>query len=440
VNHAIEAAPVSTPARAPTCARPQALLTTGGYYGTLAAARSLGRRGIGVVLADGEPLAPTRWSRHVAYSMDCPPIESAPSRFIEWLLLLGAREPGRVLLATSDCTAWMFARYRNALARYFRLSLPPSAAMYTLLNKWRLYEACVELGIDAPRTWLPEGEHDLSRVRREARFPVVIKPQTQALLVPHHKGLVVPEASALGSLYGKLVSSTAHPSLLTRCDPRAPLPVVQAYVETGQRGIYALSGFIDESGELFVVRASRKVLQWPTRLGVGLCFESAEVLPSLAACVARLCRHVGYFGPFEVEFVGSEGKHQLIDFNPRFFGQMGFDASRGLDLAYLAYLAATGERTELEQAVRLARQETGRGSAGVYCHRIDLELSLGLLRCAGRISREDSASWHAWLTRNRVTDAVLDRDDWGPGLAEAAAALVRRAIHPRSTWRCASSY
>ncbi len=416
--------------------RPETLLTMPSYHGTLAAARSLGRRGIRVLVADRDPLAPTRWSRHVARSVACPPIEAEPSKFLDWLMALGSREPGRVLCTTSDSIAWIFARHREALARHFRIYVPGADAMYTLLNKWRLYEVCVDLGIDVAPTWLPRGAGDLSRVEREACFPVVIKPQTQILLSPHLKGRVVHNAGSLRRLYREFVSAAAHSPVLLTLDPGVACPIVQNFAETATVGIYGLSGFIDDAGELFVVRASRKVLQWPPRVGVGLCFEDVEVHPSLVADVVRLCRHTGYFGPFEVEFVPSDGGYRLIDFNPRFFGPMGFDVSRGLDLPYLVYLASTGERRELAYAIAEARHRPERVPAGVYCHRIDLEIALWLQRWAGRISRKDRDRWRSWLAGNRVTDAVIDWDDWGPGLAEATAALVRRAVHARSTLRC----
>jgi D-aspartate ligase len=409
-----------------------------GYNGTLAAARSLGRRGIRVVIADGEALAPARWSRHVTRTVACPEIQTAPTRFVDWLLALGARERGRVLSATSDCNAWLFARHREELARYFRIYMPRVDAVYTLLNKWRLYEVCADLGIDVPQTWLPSGMDDLSRVEREARFPLVIKPQTQILLSPHQKGRVVRDAGGLRALYREFAAAAVHSPVLRDWDPRVGAPIVQTFVDTAKEGIYGLSGFVDETGELFVVRASRKVLQWPAQLGVGLCFEDVEVRPSLADDVARLCRRVGYFGPFEVEFVHSRDRHQLIDFNPRFFGQMGFDVSRGVDLPYLVYLAATGERRELESAVGVARRQGNETPAGVYCHRIDLEIDLQLQRWAGRISRRDCERWRFWLSRNHVTDAVMDREDWAPGLASVTGALLRRAVHPRSTWRSAN--
>jgi predicted ATP-grasp superfamily ATP-dependent carboligase len=405
-----------------------------GYYGTLAAVRSLGRRGIRVVVADGRTLAPARWSRHVARTIDCPPIESTPGKFLDWIHLLGMREPGRVLCTTSDCNAWLFARHRDVLARHFRMYVPSVDAVYTLLNKWRLYEVCVQLGIDVPPTWLPIGSDDLARVQRRAHFPVVVKPQTQILLSPHQKGRIVHQPRALPDLYRDFVSATAHAPMLLEWDPRATAPIVQSFVGT-REGIYGLSGFIDDTGELSVLRGSRKVLQWPPRLGVGLCFEDVAVREPLAADIVRLCRHIGYFGAFEVEFVRSGARDQLIDFNPRFFGQMGFDISRGMDVPYLVYLAAIGQRQELARAVWKARQQADR--PGVYCHRIDLEIDLLLQRWAGRMTRSDCDRWRTWLSRNRVTDAVMDSDDWAPCLAEATAALVRCAAHPRSTWRAA---
>ena len=53
----------------------------------------------------------------------------------------------------------------------------------------------------------------------------------------------------------------------------------------------------------------------------------------LAAAVARLCRGLGYFGAFEVEFLREGERRMVIDFNPRFYGQMAFDVKRGLPAA-----------------------------------------------------------------------------------------------------------
>lgn len=417
----------------------EVLLTMGDYFGTLAAARTLGRAGVGVALADPRRLAPTRWSRYVR-PLACPDLASAPEAFVEWLLATGKREPGRVLLATSDCVAWLFARHRAALSRDFLLYTPPLEVMYTVLDKWRLHHACLELGIDTPRTWLARGADALATIQREARYPLVVKPQTQAFLRPHQKGRIATDGASLAAMIRELARATTHAPIVLEYDPGAGDPVVQEFAESGVEGIYNLSGFIDETGGLFVAAAARKVLQWPRRLGTGLCFEAAEVRPELASDLARMCRHIGYYGPFEVEYLEVGARRLLIDFNPRFFGQMAFDIARGLDLPRLVYLAAMRQHDALALAIETAQRRTAHPNGhAAYTNRIAIELLTRLRRLAGGMSASEEVRWRGWLQAHDegVTDAVFDRDDWMPSVVEAGAALYECARHPRSTWRAA---
>ena len=427
----------STSARA-EISRPEILLADADYRGTLAAVRSLGRAGIRVTVAFSDRLAPAVWSRHAARVLACPDIASSPERFLAWLLELGAREPGKVLYPTSDDVALLFALHREELARFYRFSLPSSDAVYTLLNKWRLHTTCKELGIDAPDAWLPNDEHDLSRFERDLVFPLVIKPQTQAFLAPHQKGRIVRGPSDLGPQYRDFRHATRHASMLLQIDPTAGSPLLQAFSEDAASHIYNLSGFIDASGTRFEVRASRKVLQWPRRLGTGLCFEEAPVDSKLAHDVKRLCTSVGYHGAFEVEFLESNERRLLIDFNPRFYGQMAFDIARGLDLPLYAYLAAVRAHEDLGHALERSRFES-RMTGRAYCDRCELEIVLGLLQVAHRTTREERAAVHAWLKahRDRMTDAALDDEDLRPGAVAALTSLLRRVAHPRSAWRSA---
>jgi predicted ATP-grasp superfamily ATP-dependent carboligase len=420
-------------------ARPEVLLTVADHIGTLAATRSLGRAGVRVVMADPHLLAPARWSRYVTRTLSCPDASEDPKGFIEWLLALGAREPGKVLYPTSDDVALLYTMNADALGRHYKLYLPTLRSMLGLLDKWRLYQACLALEIDTPRTWLATSAADLARVRAEARFPVVIKPCTQAFLSPHQKGRIAHDAASLGDRYAALEHATRYAPMLLELAPEEKAPIVQAFSDTIAEGIVNVSGFVDETGELFVAEASRKVLQWPRRLGIGMCFEAVEPHPRLADSVARICSHFGYHGAFEVEFLPSpDGRDLLIDFNPRFYGQMGFDVARGLDLPWLVYLAALGERAELARAVKTTRERT-KGAVGTrhYTNRIELEIVMRLRRIAGAMTRDELLGWRRWLAagRGQTTDAVLDRGDWMPGILEATTAVFRRAVHPRSTWR-----
>jgi predicted ATP-grasp superfamily ATP-dependent carboligase len=410
---------------------PPILLTAADYNGTLAAARCLGRAGVPVEMADGRWLTSGRWSRYVSRRFSAPGPEH-PHQFMEWLLSFGKRGPGRVLYPTSDDVAFLYALHREQLQLHFRLYQPPIETIYTLLNKRRLQQAARAVGLEMPQSWLPGNDGDLASLSATLRFPVIIKPQTQILFFPHPKGALVHQPSELAAAYSSFTRSAKYAGELLSFDPTAGRPMLQEFYPRAALGIYNLSGFIDMAGDLLVVRASRKLLQRPRRLGIGICFERAPVREDLVERLAALCRHVGYFGVFEVEFIEDGDRMLLLDFNPRFYGEMGFDSARGMLLPMFVYYAAMGRREDLRRAVEAGRA-AGEARVRAFCHRFQLEVVLWTQRFSGRLSRSEVSRWRSWLSVHRgyVVDAVLDRDDWFPGLVEVAAHLYDCVRHPR---------
>jgi len=414
-----------------TQSRPPILLTMADYYGTLAAVRSLGRLGIPVTVAESKLLAPARWSRYVTRRVECPDVGDS-ERFLEWLMRFGEREPGHVLYPTSDDMAWLFALHREELSKHFRMYQPGVDVIYGLLNKKRLHGLCQDVGLDMPETWFPEGEGDLARVASEARFPVLLKPQTQILFESHLKGSQVERASELLPRYREFLERNRYGRKLLEYDARCNLPMVQAFYPEAAQNIYSLSGFVDRTGELFVVRGALKVLQRPRKLGIGLCFEEVPVDVELAEKLRALCKKLGYHGTFEVEFIRAGGKQLLIDFNPRFYSQMGFDIARGQPLPLLVYEAACGHEERLAEVVRDTLEWKGAGQY-IYCHRGIFELLLRAQGLSGRLSADEVRHWREWYARNRerAVDAVMDTSDWVPWMVDTAMHLRSYARHPK---------
>jgi hypothetical protein len=151
-----------------------------------------------------------------------------------------------------------------------------------------------------------------------------------------------------------------------------------------------------------------------------------------------LCERTGYFGIFEAEFVRADDQLQLIDFNPRFYGQMGFDVARGLPLPYLMWLGALGRDAEVTAAVEQAQQwTTGRGY--VYCNRFFLNLTLFWQGMSGRMSREERSRWRHWLdvasSRELAFDPMESPSDPLPGWVSKVRELYAAARHPRAFYR-----
>ena len=68
----------------------------------------------------------------------------------------------------------------------------------------------------------------------------------------------------------------------TKRFPEMAMPMLQRYHPEAMKKIYSLSGFRDMSGSHIVMQAALKILQQPRHLGIGLCFEEAEVIPDIA--------------------------------------------------------------------------------------------------------------------------------------------------------------
>jgi len=411
--------------------RPPVLLTQAGFYGTLAAVRCLGRAGLEVAMADAERRAPALWSRFVTHREHAPP-DSRTEAFIAWLVDFGRRRPGHVLLATSDELAWLYARHREQLRAHFLLAQPALDVITALLDKRRLADHAREVGLEPPATWYPQCDADVARLAPELPFPVLVKPVTQVLSARHLKGRRVESAAELGPAWREFARDGYAPAIV-EVDPSVVHPMVQAYLPQAEAGIESVSGFLDETGARFVVRGSRKVLQRPRRVGVGVCFEAMPVDARVAEGVRALCRRVGYHGVFEAEFIRHEGRARLIDFNPRFYGQMAFDIARGVKLPLLAYAEAVGDRALLDETLAEA-ERAGDALAWRYCHRVALGELVGPQRLTGAMSGDEARRWQAWVRAadGKLVDPVLDRDDWRPAAMDLAERIAHAARHPRS--------
>ena len=414
-----------------------ALLTTGEYYGTLAAARCYGRLNIPVYLAGSTSLTQTRWSRFVTETVEAPALRDFDA-FAEWLVTFGREHPGLFLYSTSDDMSWLLASRRDELGKYYRLYQPPLRTIVGLLDKRKLYESCREVGIDAPETSFPESDAEVAKIAATASMPLLIKPRTQMLLLSKAKGRLCRDSAELPHAYQSFRAENTYREEIVAHDPSIVWPMLQSYHPEAMTETYSLSGFIDESGEVFEVRAARKVFQRPRRLGVGLCFLGQPVNPVLRQKVFELCRRIGYYGAFESEFVpiASTGQHLLIDFNPRFYGQMGFEIARGMPLPAFVYHAGQGQAGE---ALRRAVDHRTEPDSGTYhfSNRWVLRLVMLTQSLSGRLSPEEREALQAILhdPRARYVDAVKDDHDTGPLMADVLLNLKHFARHPRDFYK-----
>jgi predicted ATP-grasp superfamily ATP-dependent carboligase len=404
------------------------------YGGTLAAARALGALGVEVTVAGEGVLAPARWSRATRRFERCPSPRQ-PAAFLEWLISFGRRNPVHFLYPTSDDLAWLLARHAGRLREHFLLFQPPMDSLLAVLDKQRLYLSCREVGLSTVPTRFPRTPEDVALLGRELRRPLVIKPRTQVFLASENKGSLVGVADDLPALYRRWMERNRYlPGPETDFGPLAA-PMLQEFRSTDTKGVYSISGFMDRDGTLVGARASRKLLQRPRLFGVGICFEDAPVQPEVLGRLVALCRRMGYFGVFEAEFLVYDEIHHLIDFNPRYYGQMHFECARGLPLPVFAYLAAVGDRDRLRA---LADEAASFDSHGYrYALRFANRFHLRMRRLAGTSNADEAAQWARWMDASpgRLVDPSVDPGDRAPGRVQALAEVWSAVRHPRAYLR-----
>ena len=396
------------------------LLASPSFGGTIAAVRNLAANGFDVRVLSGEWLGAAAWSRYCSLSHRAPP-ESNSRRFLDRLIAIGEAEPGQILLPTSDETTWLYAEYAGQLEKHFRLGQPSVSVIRRILDKNLLAQAAAKAGIGYLPSWDPLDADELRALAPALPYPILIKPRTHVHRLRNDKGVVVSSPRELVEHYSLFVAREDVHRAETPRASRDVRPFLQPFVNVGSEGVQSIAGFINRKGDLFVTRRSIKVFQRTRPLGVGVCYESLPPAPSLSKAVYALCRELGYFGIFEIEFISQDGRPTVIDFNPRLYNQVGLDIARGMPLPLLGCLEALGDEMALRDAVDSAQAENN--SHKVLYDRFTLRAILLVLAATSRISQEDLAYWRSWIKRNapQAVDVTAQKGDPMPGVIHSIA-------------------
>ncbi|MDP9049357.1 MAG: ATP-grasp domain-containing protein [Acidobacteriota bacterium] len=402
--------------------KPPVLFATGSSGGTIAAARNLGAAGVRVGVISTDPFTASAWSRSVARSYSGPP-EKDSERFLERLLQIGAAEPGQVLLATSDQTAWLYTLNADLLKQYFLLSQASIDSMRKLLDKQLFTEAVIKAGLTVLPSWESRSLRELIELAPTLPYPILIKPRTHVHRLRNDKGLVAHSATELIDLYRRIIGRETF-SAENEYLPDASLPVLQQFVDEPNEGVYSVSGYMDRSGKHFVTRIGTKIFQRSRPAGVGICFESRRADPALSAAVYKLCKELNYFGIFEVEFIRFAGNWAAIDFNARLFNQVGMDIRRGMPLPLFAYLEASGQTNALHEAIAKSNA-LDQDFPVVFYDSFTLRAILVAKTLTGRISLKERSKWKAWTKEHasHAVDFAMDSKDRMPSVIHALSEL-----------------
>ena len=287
------------------------LLTDGNFKHTLAAVRSLGRRGARVEVLEKGRWSVSSLSRYCAGQVKAPDPRDGEA-FSRFLADLVARRPYDVLIPVSYASVVQASAARDLIMPKVRMVLPDPGALAIAGHKGRTAELAAELGIPVPRTFQPGSDRDLEEIARTAVFPLVVKGATDAGNLGYARN-----PGELKSLYRSL----------------APFdPLVQEYIPGEGYGFFALYN----RGSARAVFMHRRIREYPVTGGPSSLAESIRD-PVLSELGTRLLDRLGWHGPAMVEFKKDrrDGRYVLVEINPKLWGSLDLAIASGVDFPWL---------------------------------------------------------------------------------------------------------
>lgn len=290
-----------------------------GSVNDLSFARSLGRRGVPVVMLAGADLLGTytRFARVLR-------IEGEE----EWRDVLDrvadacAGRP--VLFPTCDAhCAWLAGR--PELASRFQALLTPPDVTTQLLDKRAQHELATSLGIPVPATFAPADRTELEAVAAQLAYPCLLKPRVGGGVRARGAAKVAVVASRDALLEEYPVRTAGGRTWL-----------VQELIPGDDDALVGYLGLWD--GDELAWVGKRKLRQFPPGYGDG-SLQVTEHVPDIVEPSRRLLAAVGFRGFAGIEWKRDprDGAYRLIEINPRTVSGNELAVRAGVDFPWLAY-------------------------------------------------------------------------------------------------------
>jgi predicted ATP-grasp superfamily ATP-dependent carboligase len=101
--------------------------------------------------------------------------------FIDDILSLSSKYKGSVLFASDDATLQAVSKHKAILKDHFIIEAPDWDITSKLLSKELTYSLANEIGVRAPKTYLPKDFKEAQEISKEIGFPCILKPTVSHL-------------------------------------------------------------------------------------------------------------------------------------------------------------------------------------------------------------------------------------------------------------------
>ena len=309
-----------------TTARRTVLVSNATNDNGLAAMASLCRAGFRVVGCDTRSLPLGIRSRYVSENHVLP--GHSQGAYEGALLKVLERVTPDVFLALDTRSALASSRHLDRLGSSIAVQVPELTCFQAAYRKSACLRECRELNILCPEEYTVEAATDLLR-GAGGLLTLVVKPDFDA-------------GAANGVRYVRSIDELEM--AVARCRAKYGDACVQEYIPGDADSTSTVVLLFSSASNLVAAFTARKLRQWPRSGGLTAASRStadgdlvAKVLPFFEKWHWRGAAEV------ELKYDHRDGKHKLIEINPRYPGYLRFALHCGLDLPVLAARLALEE-------------------------------------------------------------------------------------------------
>jgi D-aspartate ligase len=371
-------------------------LVVGGEHPGLGVARSLGRRGIPVVVVDDQ-YSVSSFSRYVTRYVKVKDLKD-PRNAVNAILDVGRKFGLKdwVLYPTRDETVAAVSLHREELSSVFKVTTPDWETTKWVWNKKNTYDLAKQLDIPCPETFNPRSEEELEPLF--AKLPLAVKPAVKENFF-----------YATGAKAWRANTPDELRQLFAAARAQIPLDelLVQEIVPGDGTSQYSYCAFFRD-GEAHSSLVARRLRQHPYEFGRAATYVESTSSPEIETLSERFLKHINFYGLVEVEYKLDPGdnRYKLLDVNARIWGFHSLGSAAGVDFPYLLFADQTGLTTA-----------GCRGKSDIGWLRLIADIPTAFSQLAHR--RDDLRSYLRSLRRTRI-ESVFCKEDLLPSLAEVA--------------------
>ncbi|HEX7055754.1 MAG TPA: ATP-grasp domain-containing protein [Bacilli bacterium] len=377
------------------------LLTDGQLRKTLAAVRSLGKKGVPAYVAETTRCNISAFSRYCKGNLLSPDPAKHSRAYAEWLAETMARKQIDILFPMDDRALAAVMKHADLFANGPRMVLPEKDSWEKAADKGKAVEIARQCQVPIPATFAPKNPDQVADLIARLPEPLVIKPRRSS----GSRGIRVVKKRELLEQYFQVHA-------------KYPFPLIQEYIPPGERFDVCL--LYDFAGRLKASFVQRELRHFPVAHGPSTLQESVR-RPDLLELSLRIMDKLPWRGIVELEFMVDprDGAAKFMEINPRFWNSLQTAILSGIDFPWMLYQIACGEKTE----------ETRGYKEGVLCRNL---LPGDMLHYLANPHRGKLTPGF-WRGPGRgVADDILSRDDPLPAFGFMLACL--RYIADPKAW------